>query len=195
MRHALILLLLGILVAVAEPVHAQEPFLGEIDLVGFNFAPTGWALCEGQIMSINQNTALFSLLGTTYGGNGINTFALPDLRGRRVVGAGQGPGLSFQTLGEMGGEEFVTLIVSQLPIHTHAVMASAPFPPNPVALGPGGDVWAATVPYLYNSGGSVAPMNPGAVEPEGGSLPHNNLSPYLTMTYIIAVNGIFPARN
>ena len=194
MRRALILLLLGILAAVAEPVRAQEPFVGEIDMVGFNFAPTGWALCEGQIMSINQNTALFSLLGTTFGGDGRSTFALPDLRGRRVVGAGQGPGLSSQFLGEKGGEENVTLLVSQLPLHTHPVMASSPFPPNPAALGPGGDVWAATVPYLYNAGGTLVPMNSSAVEPAGGNLPHNNLSPYIAMTYIIALQGIFPAR-
>src|SRR5579863_10316349 len=109
----------------------SDQYLGESRMVGFNFAPTGWALCNGQIMSISQNTALFSLLGTTYGGNGTSTFALPDLRGRRVVGAGQGPGLSLHDLGEMGGEESVTLIVSQLPIHTHPVMASGPVPPKP----------------------------------------------------------------
>jgi microcystin-dependent protein len=194
MRHALILLLLGFFAAVAQPVRAQDQFLGQVELVGFNFAPTGWALCEGQIMSISENTALFSLLGTTYGGDGRTTFALPDLRGRRVVGMGQGPGLSQQIMGEMGGEENVTLLVSQLPQHTHAVLASGPVPPNPDSLGPIGNVWAATVPYLYNAGGTPAPMNSSAVEPAGGNLPHNNLSPYLVMTYIIALQGVFPAR-
>ena len=195
MRHALILLLLGVLAAVAEPVHAQGPFLGEIDMVGFNFAPTGWALCDGQLMSISENTALFSLLGTTFGGDGVTNFALPDLRGRRVVGAGQGPGLGNYNLGDRGGEENVTLLLSQLPLHTHPVVASGPVPPAPVALGPSSDVWAATVPYLYNAGGTLVTMNSGAVEPAGGSQPHENISPYLTMTYIIAVNGIFPSRN
>jgi len=195
MRHALILLLLGALVAVAEPVHAQSPFLGEIDMVGFNFAPTGWAFCDGRLMSISENTALFSLLGTLYGGDGMTNFALPDLRGRRVVGAGQGPGLSNYNPGDRGGEENVTLLLSQLPQHTHPVMASGPVPPSPVAMGPGSDVWAATVPYLYNTGGTLVTMNSGAVEPSGGSQPHNNISPYLAMTYIIALNGIFPSRN
>jgi microcystin-dependent protein len=194
MRHVLILLLLGALAVVAEPVHA-DPFLGEIDLVGFNFAPTGWAFCDGRLMSISENTALFSLLGTTFGGDGVTNFALPDLRGRRVVGAGQGSGLSNYNLGDRGGEENVTLLLSQLPMHTHPVMASGPVPPNPVALGPGSDVWAATVPYLYNAGGSLVSMNSGAAGPVGGNEPHNNLSPYLTMNYIIALNGIFPSRD
>jgi microcystin-dependent protein len=194
MRRALILLLLGILAAVAQPVRAQDQFLGQVELVGFTFAPIGWATCEGQILPISQYTALFSLLGTTYGGDGKSTFALPDLRGRRVVGMGQGPGLDDYPIGQMVGEESVTLILSQLPTHTHAILASGPVPPSPDSLGPIGNVWAATVPFLYNAGGTPVPMNPGTLEPAGGSQPHNNLSPYLTMTYIIAMQGVFPSR-
>jgi microcystin-dependent protein len=196
MRHGLILLLLlGFLAAVAEPVKAQQAFLGEIDLVGFNFAPVGWAFCDGQILSIAQNAALFNLIGTTFGGDGVSTFALPDLRGRRVVGVGQGPGLSNYILGQEGGEENVTLLLSQLPVHTHPVMANGHVPPDPDALGPGSNVWAATVPYLYNSGTSPVPMNSGALETVGGNQPHNNISPYLALTYIIALFGIFPSQN
>jgi microcystin-dependent protein len=167
----------------------MDPFLGEIRLFAGNFAPRSWALCNGQIMSIAQNTALFSLLGTTYGGNGQTTFALPDLRGRVPVHAGQGPGLTNYDLGQQGGTETQTLTTSQIPAHTHALNASSNDettnrPTNAVPAK--GGVYDGTL---------NATMNPGAIGATGASQPHPNVQPYTTLNYIIALEGIFPSRN
>lgn len=165
---------------------------------GFNFPPRGYATCQGQILSIAQNTALFSLLGTTYGGNGQTTFALPDLRGRLPMGQGQGPGLSPRTLGEVSGTETVTLLVTQMPAHNHGFTLNA--------VSEAGDTSVPTGAYLANTGaldkeykasGTVVAMNSGAgaVGASGGSQPHSNMPPYLVLNFYIALEGIFPSRN
>lgn len=173
----------------------MDPFVAEIRIFPFNFAPKGWAFCDGQILPISQNTALFSLLGTTYGGNGQSTFALPDLQGRAPMHPGQGPGLSLHDLGETGGSETVSLLESEIPSHTHTLMA------NPVAgnrTNPGGNSIARTsgaAPYLPAS--PVPPLvslSGQAVSPAGGDQPHNNLMPYLTLNFCIALQGVFPPR-
>ncbi|MCC6536129.1 MAG: phage tail protein [Bryobacterales bacterium] len=167
----------------------MEPFIGQLMCVGFNFAPKNWALCAGQLLPIAQNTALFSLLGTQYGGDGRVTFALPDLRGRVPVGQGQGPGLSNYTIGEMAGTENVTLITSQMPQHTHAVNANA-----------GDAVEASPVNAFPSAGGAYntqanTTMNPGMAGIAGGNQPHPNQQPYLVLNWIIALSGIFPPRS
>lgn len=168
----------------------SEPFLGQISIFGFNFPPRGWATCSGQILSIAQNTALFSLLGTTYGGNGQTTFALPDLRGRVPVGFGQGPGLSNVQLGQQAGSEAVTLTTAQLGPHTHGVAAS-----NAAATGsrPGGNFLSAGGSFTNASDGTT--MNPGMIQITGGGQPHENRQPYLGLNVCIALEGIFPSRN
>lgn len=193
MRKHILLLLLGTAL-LAIPAAAQQPFLGEVDLVAFDFAPVGWALCQGQLLPISQNTALFSLLGTTYGGDGIQTFALPDLRGRRIVGAGQGPGLNPYTLGQAGGVENVSLTIAQIPSHTHTVYASSAVG---TGLTPTSSYWASqTSTNLYsNAPTSAANLAPAAIGTSGNSQPHDNLSPYLALNYIIATEGIFPSQN
>jgi microcystin-dependent protein len=166
----------------------SEPFLGEIRLLPFNFAPRGWAFCQGQIMSIAQNTALFSLLGTTYGGNGQTTFALPDLRGRVAVSAGQGPGLSDYVLGEVTGSESVQLLANQLPAHVHAQPVS-----NAASSSsrPNGNVPSAGGSYTTPSdGGSFAPTTSA-----GNNQPFPIVQPLLVLNYCIALAGIFPSRN
>lgn len=169
----------------------MEPFLGQLMLVPYNFAPQGWAFCNGQILSIAQNTALFSLLGTTYGGNGQTTFALPDLRGRVAVSAGQGPGLQNYSLGEIAGSEAVTLISSQMPAHTHAVGASTgSAQATPDNAFPGSD----TSTQIYDLAASTT-MNPQMIQPAGGSQPHENRQPYLALNYIIALQGVYPSRS
>jgi len=190
----------------------SEPFLGQIILVGFNFAPRGWALCQGQLLPIAQNTALFALLGTMYGGNGQTTFALPDLRGRVPNGFGLGPGLSNYDQGQVGGTETVTMTVNQLPAHGHAVPGtgltatanvknSAGNQQMPAGNIPAGE--AAGVTATYSSAMPDGVMAPGAISVGGnatasnmgGSQPHPNLQPYLTLNYCIALEGIFPSRN
>jgi microcystin-dependent protein len=170
-----------------------NPYLGEIKLMAFNFAPKGWALCAGQIMAIQQNTALFSLLGTYYGGNGVQTFALPDLRGRVPFSQGTSTSGSY-TIGELAGEENVTLMQSQLPIHNHLLES----------VNTAGAVSAPFNNYLANSGTTnprYAPapptttLNPASIQPAGGNLPHSNLQPFLSMNYCIALSGIYPSRN
>jgi microcystin-dependent protein len=169
----------------------MDPFLGQLMLVPYNFAPRGWAFCNGQIMSIAQNTALFSLLGTTYGGNGQTTFALPDLRGRVAISSGQGPGLQNYSLGEIAGSENVTLISSQMPAHTHVVGASTgSAQATPDNAFPGSD----TSTQIYDLAASTT-MNPQMIQPSGGSQPHENRQPYLALNYIIALQGIFPSRD
>jgi microcystin-dependent protein len=176
----------------------MEPLLAEIRMFAGNFAPRGWAFCDGSILSISQNTALFSLLGTTYGGNGQTTFALPDLRGRLPMHPGQGPGLSPRNLGEQGGVESVTLISTQMPAHTHAVNASGQQGDGVV---PDGAVWAVSVDPnsgapLNNYGATpTTTMSPQALGVAGGNQPHSNVQPFLCVNFIIALEGIYPSRN
>lgn len=171
-----------------------DAFLGEIRVFAGGFAPAGWAPCDGRLMSIPQNAALFSLLGTNYGGNGTTTFALPDLRGAVPIGAGAGPGRTPRDVGDHGGAATVTLAQAQLPPHAHAAAASG-------AVGsadaPTGNVWA--VPggsrgeRMYGTDTQAA-MNAGALAPVGGNQPHNNLQPYLQLSFIICLNGLYPPR-
>jgi microcystin-dependent protein len=169
-----------------------EPFLGEIMLVPYNFAPRGWAFCSGQILPIAQNTALFSLLGTTYGGNGQTTFALPDLRGRCAVSAGQGPGLSSYDLGEVTGVENVTLLPTQLPQHSHTVNALDDDAGTAI---PTNNVLANIAAKGYANKAPNAAMSPAMITGGGGNQPHNNIQPLLTLNYCIALEGVFPSRN
>ncbi|MCO6457620.1 MAG: phage tail protein [Pirellulaceae bacterium] len=171
----------------------SEPFLAEIRLWGFNFAPRGWAFCDGQLLQISQNTALFALVGSTFGGDGRSTFALPDLRGRAPVHPGQGPGLSARRWGEKGGDENVTLTEAQLPSHSHALQASSDEAEDDA---PAGHVPAASedVP-LFAEAGNLVNMNAAALGNSGGGEPHANLQPYLALNFCIALTGIFPPRN
>ncbi len=173
----------------------SDQFVAEIRIFGFNFPPRGWAFCNGQILPLSQNTALFSLLGTTYGGNGQSTFALPDLQGRAPMQEGQGAGLSQRFLGEEAGETAVTLLDTEMPAHTHTVMASSQ---GADQADPSGNVWAQAVSdqgafNYYNTSGPN-PMSPLALQLAGGSLPHNNMHPYLAVNFCIALQGIFPPR-
>jgi microcystin-dependent protein len=161
-------------------------------MFGGNFAPRGWALCQGQILSIAQNTALFSLLGTTYGGNGQTTFALPDLRGRAPVGQGQGPGLSSYDLGEVTGTESTTLQINNMPQHTHQLFATSQ---DANSGKPSGKFLAVTSASTYNATGDGTAMSPQAVAPVGGNIPFSNIQPVLCVNFIIALEGIFPSRN
>ena len=172
----------------------SDPYIGEIRLFGFDFAPTGWAQCNGQLLAINQNTALFSILGVTYGGNGTTTFALPNLLGQAPLGAGQGPGLSDRVLGESGGEAVVTLLNSQMPAHTHTAAASTNVGDQST---PANTLWATGAggrgQNFYATGADVA-MSSQAIGPAGGSQPHNNLPPYLALNFCICMVGIYPPR-
>ena len=170
----------------------SEPFLGEIRAVGFNFAPVGWAMCNGQLLSIAQNTALFSLLGTTYGGNGTTTFALPDLRGRVGIHQGQGPGLSPYVIGQVAGTETVTLIAQQMPQHNHVVNASGA---AGTATRPTTAVLAKTTAPAYAPASDGTVMAANMIGTAGGNQPHSNIQPYLAVNFIIALEGIFPSRN
>ncbi len=172
-----------------------DPFVAEIRIFPFNFAPRGWAFCNGQLLPLSQNTALFSLLGTTYGGNGQSTFALPDIQGRSVMHPGQGPGLSLYDLGQMGGSEFVTLLESEMPAHAHTENCNNNPPPA------GGSTPAPTTSLGRSNGGTaytaaanLGAMNPSVLGPAGGSLPHNNMQPYLTLNFNIALQGVYPPR-
>ena len=168
-----------------------DPFVAEIRIFPFNFAPRGWAWCDGQLLPLSQNTALFSLLGTTYGGNGKSNFALPDLQGRAPMHPGQGPGLSLHDLGETGGSETVTLLESEIPAHSHQVRAIGAFADQPL---PQGNTWGRTAanPYVNAPNGQ---MSPAALGPAGGDQPHNNMQPYLTFYFCIALQGVFPPRS
>ena len=174
-----------------------DPFLAEIRMFGGNFAPRGWALCNGQLMSISQNTALFALLGVTYGGDGRVTFGLPNLQGSAPMQQGQGPGLTPRTLGEVGGTPTVTLVNAEMPQHTHTALAYDDSGDN---TSPTNNTWAQALQgrvgdKLYSVGQQPNMlMNPQTVLPTGGSQPHNNMPPYLTITFIIALEGIFPQR-
>jgi microcystin-dependent protein len=171
-----------------------DQFVAEIRIFPFNFAPRGWAVCAGQLLPISQNTALFSLLGTYYGGNGFSTFGLPDLQGRAPVMWGQGPGLSLVDLGQMDGTETVTLLQSEIPAHTHAMRASN-FPADVQAPGPNAVLATADAQLYKNTTSGLAAMAPTTLSPLGGSQPHNNMQPYLTARYCIALQGIFPPRS
>jgi microcystin-dependent protein len=174
------------------------PFVAEIALFPFDFPPIGWAHCDGQLLAIRQNTALFSLLGTTYGGDGKSTFALPDLRGRCAMQPGQGPGLALRDLGEMGGADFVTLLESEIPAHAHSVQASLKTGGTGVTANPIGNFPTAATTNLYSDtagSGTMTTMNVDVeVVPAGGSQPHNNMQPYLTINFCIALWGVFPPR-
>jgi len=171
----------------------MDPFVAEIRIFPFNFAPRGWAWCDGQLLPLSQNTALFSLLGTTYGGNGKSNFALPDLQGRAPMHPGQGPGLSLHDLGETGGSETVTLLESEIPAHAHALRASLddgdltiPTPGRVLAKSTGQNIYSATA--------TLNAMAPEGLAPAGGDQPHNNMQPYLTFYFCIALQGVFPPR-
>ena len=175
----------------------MNPYIGEIRMFAGNFAPRGWAVCNGQLMSIAQNTALFSILGTTYGGDGRTTFALPNLQGAAPLAAGQGPGLSDRSLGESGGEASITLLGPGLPSHTHAAQCDGSAGNQ---VGPGNNVWAlacaARGEHMYASSAGTSPaMHAQAIAPAGGNQPHNNMSPYLVVTFIIALEGVYPPRS
>lgn len=169
-----------------------DPFVAEIRIFTGNFAPTGWATCDGQILPLSQNTALFSLLGTNYGGNGQSTFGLPDLKGRSPMHHGQGPGLSVRDLGEFSGSETVTLLASETPSHNH----------NLVSIGDVGDTNTptnngfarSTGAAVYNASGATVAMAPQAIGIVGSGLPHNNRQPLLTLNFIIALQGVYPPR-
>jgi microcystin-dependent protein len=171
----------------------SDPFVAEIRIFAGNFAPTGWALCNGQLMPISQNTALFSLLGTFYGGDGKSTFALPNLQGSAPMGQGEGPGLTPRALGEFGGEPFVTLLNSEMPSHNHFVQASNQIGTDRTPAGE--DLARSKGMNLYGPSGTIVPMSVDATTPQGNSLPHNNLQPFLVFTFIIALQGVFPPRS
>lgn len=181
----------------------SDQFVAEIRMFGFNFPPTGWAFCNGQLLPISQNTALFSLLGTFYGGDGKSTFALPDLQGRSATNQGQGPGLSEWFLGQEQGEETVTLLISEIPSHTHFMMTTSANGTNQTAAnaqqakGFKGNIQASATAKMYSAAASPQPntmMSPQALALAGGSQPHNNMMPYLTLNFCIALQGIFPPR-
>jgi microcystin-dependent protein len=169
-----------------------DPFVAEIRIFPFNFAPKGWAFCDGQLLPLSQNTALFSLLGTTYGGDGKSNFALPDMQGNVPMHPGQGPGLSLHDLGETGGSETVTLLESKMPSHSHSWTASK---------GDGIDTNAANELFakgigigMYAAPGALVNLADSAITPAGGDQPHNNMQPYLTLNFCIALQGVFPPR-
>lgn len=172
-----------------------SPFVAEIRIFAGNFAPRGWAMCNGQLIAISQNTALFSLLGTSYGGDGKSTFALPNLQGSAAIGQGQGPGLTDRFIGEAGGEQNVTLLQTEMPQHTHQVRAVAT-PGN--RQGPANNNFsraAGALPYTPRTTGQLVQMSPTTAPIAGGNFPHNNMPPYLCLNFIIAMQGVFPARN
>ena len=174
----------------------SEPFIGEIRMFGGNFAPAGWALCDGQLLAISENDALFTLIGTTYGGDGQVTFGLPDLRGRIPIHSGQGPGLSNRTLSEQFGSETTTLTVNQIPPHNHNIQSS-PSVGNSTGVS-NSTIAAGTIGRVYTNDitpANLGDMNAGTIANAGGSQPHNNMMPYLCLNFIIALYGIFPPQN
>ena len=172
----------------------MDPFVAEIRIFPFNFPPKGWAFCDGQIMPISQNTALFSLLGTTYGGDGKSTFALPNMQGNAPMHPGQGPGLSLHDLGETGGSETVSLLESEIPSHSHALMCSTT---SSTKSDPTGNsitrIGSGATPYKAPGSAQVT-MSGNSIAPAGGDQPHNNLQPYLTLNMCIALQGVYPPR-
>jgi microcystin-dependent protein len=169
-----------------------DPFVAEIRIFPFNFAPKGWAWCDGQLLPLSQNTALFSLLGTMYGGDGKSNFALPDLQGRAPMHPGQGPGLSLHDLGETGGSETVSLLETEIPIHKHPFRFSSG---TAISVHPGNSSFGASpspAASVYVSG--TPATNAGQTTPAGGDQPHNNMQPFLTFYFCIAMQGVFPPR-
>jgi microcystin-dependent protein len=173
----------------------SDQFVAEVRIFPLSFAPKGWALCDGQLMAISQNTALFSLLGTTYGGDGRSTFALPNMQGRAPMHPGQGPGLSLHDLGETGGSPTVTLLESEMPSHGHAMNSEARFDANTGAPSPNAAFsrTASGTPYQTSNSTNVT-MALNTIVAVGGNQPHNNMMPYLTLNFCIALQGIFPPR-
>jgi microcystin-dependent protein len=171
----------------------MDPFVAEIRIFPFNFAPKGWAFCDGQILPISQNTALFSLLGTTYGGDGKSNFALPNMQGNAPMHPGQGPGLSLHDLGESGGSDTVTLLESEMPAHPHNWTASNADSnsQSPIAALFAGGVGGIS---MYAAPASITQLDSNALTPAGGDQPHNNMMPYLTLTFCIALQGVYPPR-
>jgi microcystin-dependent protein len=170
----------------------MDPFVAEIRIFPFNFAPKGWAWCDGQILPLSQNTALFSLLGTTYGGDGKSNFALPDLQGRAPMHPGQGPGLSLHDLGETGGSETVSLLESEIPSHSHALNASYG---DGNDQSPNNEMFASGIGIgFYAPPGATVQLNDNSLAPAGGDQPHNNMQPYLTFYFCIALQGVYPPR-
>ena len=171
-----------------------DPFVAEIRIFPFNFAPKGWAFCDGQLLPLSQNTALFSLLGTTYGGNGKSNFALPDFQGRAPMFWGQGPGLSLYDIGQTGGSETITLLESELPAHAHQASGGAGSGPT----SPANNTWGAgagrTPPPVYTNTAPNVNMAAATVSTAGTSAPQNNMQPYLTLSFCIALQGVFPPR-
>lgn len=181
------------LVTGVPAAHAgSEPMIGEVQWFAGNFAPRGWALCDGQLLSIAQNTALFSILGTTYGGDGRTTFGLPDVRGRVIIHAGHGPGLSDYRLGQKGGSETETLTANQMPSHTHTLRGSSG---SATSADPTGNVLASTGRTRVYADSANVNMDASAIANNGGSQPHNNIQPYTVLNCIIALQGIYPSRN
>jgi microcystin-dependent protein len=170
-----------------------EPFVAELRIFPYNFAPSGWALCNGQLLPISQNTALFSLLGTTYGGDGKSTFALPNLQGRAAMQQGDGPGLSIRDLGEEGGSESVTLLDSEMPAHAHALRGRNDVGETPAPTGAA--LARSRGAYRVDASQGLVPMAEGAITPSGGNLPHENQQPYLILDFCIALQGVFPPRS
>jgi microcystin-dependent protein len=174
----------------------MDPFVAEIRIFPFNFAPKGWAFCDGQILPLSQNTALFSLLGTTYGGDGKSNFALPNVQGNTVMHPGQGPGLSLHDLGETGGSDTVSLLESEIPLHSHTLNAhnedpallNLPAPDRSLARSNGGFAYSTV------AAGAASVMSGNAIAPAGGDQPHNNMQPYLTLNFCIALQGVYPPR-
>jgi microcystin-dependent protein len=173
----------------------MDPFVAEIRIFPFNFAPKGWAFCDGQILPLSQNTALFSLLGTTYGGDGKSNFALPNMQGNAPMHPGQGPGLSLHDLGETGGSDTVTLLESEIPSHAHSMMAinntpqdTIPGPLEGFARSSGANAYQANVQA------NIVQMSDNTIAPAGGDQPHNNMQPYLTLNFCIALQGVYPPR-
>jgi microcystin-dependent protein len=167
-----------------------DPFVAEIRIFPFNFAPKGWAWCDGQLLPLSQNTALFSLLGTMYGGNGKSNFALPDLQGSAVIQPGQGAGLSLYDQGQTGGSDTVTLLESEMPNHSHSLSASTEAGATNLPNG----AFTGTGSAIYGAAANLQNMSPQCLSPAGGDGPHNNLMPYLTFYFNIALQGVFPPR-
>lgn len=172
----------------------SDQFVAEIRIFPFNFAPRGWAFCSGQILPLSQNTALFSLLGTTYGGNGQSTFALPDMQGNAPMHPNSTPPLSTHDLGEQSGSETVTLLPTELPLHTHQLMGNTTTATKSLPTGNSFARGASMTPYLAPAGAPTVAMAVQAIPLQGGGGPHNNMMPYLTLNFCIALQGIFPAR-
>ncbi len=168
----------------------SEPYVGEIRIFAGNFAPSGWMFCSGQLLSIPSYSTLFSLIGTTYGGNGTSTFALPDLRGRVPIHMGQGPGFSNYVIGQNGGAEQVTLTLDQIPSHTHIPIGNSTGGSN----NPSNNYWASSNAKAYSAGPGNTTMNGSAIGSAGGSQPHDNMLPFLGLNFIISLLGIFPSQ-